>query len=248
MFLSWVLPAYNEETRIEKTIREVDAYLRARNFPGGYEIIVVDSASGDRTAQIVRELQSHIPNLLMVGVENKGKGWAVKNGMVSARGEIRIFADADNSVSPEQFDKFLPHLCASRQERAACYDVIIGSIGIAGASITEQAQWWRRILGKLAKYAIRLGSGLWEIRDSQRGFKAFTGQAVEYVFPRQTVTGWGFDFEILLIAKLAGLRIKEMPVCWVNPPDSKVKIGAYGSTLRELLRVRWNMIKGVYGK
>jgi len=248
MFLSWIIPAYNEEERIEKTVRAVGQYLRSKNFAGGFEIIVADSASRDRTRAIVRSLQDRIPGIRILDLENRGKGWAVKNGMLSAGGDIRIFADADNSVSPEQFDNFLPYLYTAGQERDARYDVVIGSIEIAGASITEQAQWWRRILGKLAKYVIRMGSGLWEIRDSQRGFKAFGRTAAEYVFPRQTVTGWGFDFEILLIAKLGGLRIKEVPVRWVNPPGSKVGLGAYVSALMELLRVRWNAVRGLYNR
>ncbi len=248
MFLSWIIPAYNEEKRIEKTIREVDAYLHARRLADGYEIIVVNSGSRDRTAEMVRSIQNQISGLQILNVENRGKGWAVKKGMLAGKGDIRIFADADNSVSPEQFDNFLPHLCLSGQERPGCFGVVIGSIEIAGARIEEQAQWYRRMLGKLAKYVIRIGSGLWEIRDSQRGFKVFTRAAAEYVFPKQTIFGWGFDFEILLIAKRGGFGIKEVPVDWINPPDSKVSIGAYLTTLLELLRVRWNMIKGIYGR
>ena len=248
MFLSWVIPAYNEEKRIEKTIREVAAYLRSKNFSSGHEIIAVDSCSRDRTGEIVELLRSEIPHLILLAVDNKGKGWAVREGMRAAQGEIRIFADADNSVSPEQFDRFLPILCGSESAGGKCADVVIGSIEIKGASIEERAQWWRRILGKTAKYVIRAGSGLWEIRDSQRGFKAFTRSAAEYVFSRQTVTGWGFDFEILLIAKLGGFRIREIPVSWINPPGSKVNLGAYLSTLLELMRVRWNLLIGMYEK
>lgn len=246
MFLSWVIPAYNEERRIEKTIREVDGYLRARNFAGGWEIILSNSASRDRTVEIVESLRPQIANLKLLNLENKGKGWAVQQGMLAAKGDIRIFADADNSVSPEQFDAFLPHLSAPDTKDR--FDVVIGSIEVKGASIEEQAQWYRRALGRCAKYVIRAGSGLWEIRDSQRGFKAFTRAAAEYVFPRQTVTGWGFDFEILLIAKLGGLRIKEVPVRWINPSDSKVGLDAYASTLAELVRVRWNKTRGVYNQ
>ncbi len=244
MFLSWVIPAYNEEKRIEKTLREVDAYLRARNFPGGYEIIVSNSASRDRTIEIVQSLQPQIANLTLLNLENKGKGWAVQQGMLAAKGDIRLFADADNSVSPEHFDAFLPQICAPGKNN--CFDIVIGSIEVNGASIQEHAQWYRRALGRFAKYVIRAGSGLWEVRDSQRGFKVFTRQAAEYVFGRQTITGWGFDFEILLIAKLGGLHIKEVPVRWINPSDSKVGLGAYGSTLKELMQVRWNKIRGAY--
>lgn len=246
MHLSWIIPAYNEEKRIEKTIRAVDAYLRGKDFAGGYEIIVSNSASRDATAAIVRDLQKHFSHLRLLNLENKGKGWAVREGMRDAQGEIRMFADADNSVSPDQFDAFLPLLCAREQSAGSCYDVVIGSIEVAGAAIEEHAQWYRRLLGKLSKYLIRAGAGIWEIHDSQRGFKAFTARAAAYVFPRQTLTGWGFDFEILAIAKLGGFRIREMPVRWINPPDSKVGIGAYGTTLAELSRVRWNRLRGAY--
>lgn len=246
MNLSWIIPAYNEEHRIEKTIREVDAYLRGKNFVGGYEMIVSNSASRDRTADIVRGLQKQFPDLRLLNLENKGKGWAVREGMRAAEGEIKIFADADNSVSPEHFDRFLPLLCAEGSSDSVCADVVIGSIEVAGAIIEEHAQWYRRLLGKLSKYLIRAGAGIWEIHDSQRGFKAFSSRAAAYVFARQTLTSWGFDFEILAIAKLGGFRIKEMPVRWINPPDSKVGIGAYATTLVELARVRWNRMRGVY--
>ncbi len=245
MYLSWIIPVYNEERRIEKTIREVDAYLRSKNFPGGYEIIVADSASRDRTAAIVEGSRRNLPALKLLSLENRGKGWAVRQGMLAAAGEIRLFADADNSVSPEQADNFLPRLCPGRSA-PSCSDIVIGSIEVSGAVIQEHAQWYRRALGKFSKYVIRIVSGLWEIRDSQRGFKFFTRKAAEAIFPRQTLTGWGFDFEALLIGKRHGFSITEVPVVWVNPPDSKVKLSAYVTTLGELLRVRWNDLLGRY--
>src|SRR3989344_5421947 len=182
MFLSWIIPTYNEEKRIEKTIREEDAYLRAKNLPGGYEILVSDSASRDGTREGVKRLQRDIPALRFISLENRGKGWAVKNGMREARGDIRVFSDADNSVSPAQAERFLPYICDGTA-RSGCYDVVIGSIEVEGAVINEQAQWYRRLLGKLSKYLIRAVSGLWEIRDSQRGFKWFSKRAAETVFP-----------------------------------------------------------------
>ncbi|OHA08962.1 MAG: hypothetical protein A3B37_02955 [Candidatus Sungbacteria bacterium RIFCSPLOWO2_01_FULL_59_16] len=247
MHVSWIIPAYNEERRIEKTVREVDAYLRSKNFPGGYEIIVADSASRDRTAEIVSGLSRGMQRLRLVKVENRGKGWAVKQGMLAARGEARVFADADNSVSPEQADRFLPHLCRPEAEaRGGCFDIVIGSIGVPGATVEERAQWYRRFLGRLAKFAIRAVSGLGEVRDSQRGFKFFSRRAAEAIFPRQRLTGWGFDFEILLIGKRNGFRIKEIPVRWVNPSDSKVRLHAYLTTLLELFAVKWNDLLGRY--
>lgn len=265
VFLSWIIPAYNEEARIGGSIREVDAYLARQRFPGGYEILVCDSASRDRTPDVVRELQRDMPHLLMIRVENRGKGWAVRQAMLAARGEIRIFSDADNSVSPEQFGALLPFLRmpqeGAREHRdtgtgsmhstagnigSGTYDVVIGSIEAAGAHIEENAQWYRRMLGKLAKYIIRAGTGLWDIRDSQRGFKLFTRAAAERIFPYQTITGWGFDFEVLLIARRAGLAIREVPVRWVNPGGSKVGLAAYISTFRDLVRVMKNTVLGRY--
>lgn len=246
MYLSWIIPTYNEEKRIEKTIREVDAYLRSKNFSDGYEIIVSDSASRDRTAEIVTELARSIPRLRLVRIENKGKGWAVREGMLKSHGTIRLFADADNSVSPEQADKFLPLLC-KEASKSNCFDIVIGSIEIPGASVEEKAQWYRRILGKLSKYVIRMVSGLWDIRDSQRGFKFFTGRAAEMIFPKQTIFGWGFDFEILLMGRRNGFKIKELPVRWVNPSDSKVSLKAYATTLGELFRMKLNDLMGRYG-
>jgi len=282
MYLSWIIPAHNEASRIEKTLREVDAYLRSKNFPGGYEILVVDNTSEDETPGIVERLKGEIQGLRLLRTVGPGKGWAVKAGMREAQGEILMFSDADNSVSPEQADNFLPLVCmggglasvkrvssvsfssqdqqrlkdkigtkpeyGTINETRDCFDVVIGSIEISGAKIKEQAQWYRRILGKLAKYVIRVVSGLWEIRDSQRGFKFFSRRAAEVIFPRQTLTGWGFDFEILLIAKRRGFKIKEVPVIWINPPGSKVRLSAYFTTLLELLRIKWNDLRGVYGK
>lgn len=219
--------------------------MRSKNFPDGYEIIVSDSASRDRTLKIVEQIKAEIPRLRAASVENKGKGWAVRQGMIEAKGEIRLFSDADNSVSPKQADRFLPLLCGEPRNQE-CFDVVIGSIEVLGASVEEKAQWYRRLLGKLAKYVIRAVSGLWDIHDSQRGFKFFTGRAAEMIFPKQTIFGWGFDFEILLIGKRNGLKIKEIPVKWINPPDSKVNMKAYVTTLAELLKMKFNDLAGKY--
>ncbi|MBI4132023.1 MAG: glycosyltransferase family 2 protein [Candidatus Sungbacteria bacterium] len=244
MYLSWIIPAYNEEERIASTVRAVDRYLMQKSFD--YEIIVVDNASSDRTADIVEHMRQEFPRLRILQTKGPGKGWAVRHGMLEASGEIRCFADADNSVSPEQADAFLPLVC-STAATGACFDVVIGSIGVPGAIVMERAQWYRRTLGKLAKLVIRIVSGLWEIRDSQRGFKFFSRRAAETIFPKQRLTGWGFDFELLLIARRNGLATKELPVKWVNPPGSKVSLKAYATTLMELFRMKWNDLRGRYG-
>ncbi|KKW18694.1 MAG: hypothetical protein A2131_01695 [Candidatus Sungbacteria bacterium GWC2_49_10] len=244
MYLSWIIPAYNEEKRIEKTILEVDRYLRGQNFD--YEIIVVDNGSKDTTSRVVENLKGPIKNLKLMKTNGPGKGWAVRAGMLAAKGENRIFADADNSVSPGQLDSFLPYVCGLDQKPDSCFDVVIGSIEAEGAVIEEHAQWYRRALGKFSKYIIRFFAGLWEIRDTQRGFKLFSRRAAEIIFPRQRITTWGFDIEVLVIAKKHGFRIKELPVTWVNPGDSKVGLGAYVSTFMELLQIVWNDVRGRY--
>lgn len=248
MYLSWIIPTYREERCIEETLHAVHAYLESRIRSGvisRYEIIVVDSTSPDQTQAIVRRLQAKMPHLALIVVENRGKGWGVKQGMLRASGDVRMFADADNSVSPDQADSFLAAVCRPGAERG-CADVVIGSIAVLGATVEEQAQWYRRFLGRAAKLAIRVVSGLWSVRDSQRGFKFFSRRAAETIFPRQTLERWGFDFEVLLIAKRHGFAIRELPVRWVNPPGSKVNIGAYLTTLRELFQVRANDIRGRY--
>lgn len=246
MYLSWIIPTYKRETRLRQSILEVDAYLRSKNFSGGYEILVVNSSSPDHTIEVVKNLNPQIPNLRILNLENRGKGWAVKQGMLNTSGEIRLFTDDDNSVSPDQLDKFLPFLCAPDTSAAGCFDVVIGSIETAGAVIEENARWYRRWLGRLAKYVIRVGAGLWEIRDSQRGFKVFSKGAAEFIFSRLTIFVWGFDIEVLVIAKSRGFKIKEIPVTWVNPSDSAINLKSYISTLGELLQIRWNKVRGLY--
>lgn len=121
------------------------------------------------------------------------------------------------------------------------FDIVIGSIEVKGSQIIEKAGWHRRILGKLSKYLIRIIT-IWEIHDSQRGFKCFTAQAAEKIFVRQTVNGYGFDIETLVLAKKLGFKIKELPVIWNNPEGSKASFFSFIQTLIELIRIRYNLI------
>jgi len=162
----------------------------------------------------------------------------VRQGMLAAQGKFRLFMDSDHSVSIEYIETFLPHFSQG-------YDVVIASIEVAGATIEEHAAWYRRALGHWAKLLIRL-LAIWEIHDTQRGFKIFSAKAAEEIFPLQTLTRWGFDIEILVIAKKLGYRIKELPVVWTNSGESKVGMSAYFTTLRDLLVVRRNMLFGKY--
>lgn len=237
IFLSVVLPAYNEEGRIGLTLEALDQYFKKQSFE--YEILVMNDGSSDRTAEVVKGYEQKVKGLRLIdNAQNNGKGYVVRQGMLEARGKFRLFMDSDNSVPVDYFDEFLPYFSQR-------YDVVIGSIEVAGAKVEEHAAWYRRFLGHWAKLLIRV-LAIWEIHDTQRGFKVFSAKAAQDVFALQTLTRWGFDIEILVIAKSLEYRIKELPVVWKNPSGSKVSLGAYFTTLRDLLVVKKNLILGKY--
>jgi dolichyl-phosphate beta-glucosyltransferase len=242
LYLSWIIPAYNEEKRIEKTLREVDRYLRSKNFSDGYEIIVANSASRDRTVEIAEGLKSQIFNLRIVNLENKGKGWAVRQGMLEARGEIRLFSDADNSTAPENFDKMIPFF-----EQG--YDIVISSRDpkdAPGASRDVKEPWYREILGNLGNIVVQL-FGVWGIWDTQNGFKALKRESAEDIFPRMVMKGFSFDIEMLAIAKKLGKRIAIIPVRWQFEAGSKVTLKDYIKVFLDVFKIRWNLLTNKYG-
>lgn len=235
--LSIVIPAYNEEKRIATTLLDIDKYLSEQNY--SYEIIVAADGSKDNTTQVVNKMGELIKNLRLINnKDNHGKGWVVKQAMLEAKGEYRLFMDADNSTPIDHLDGFWPYIKKD-------YDIVIGSIEMKGAKIKETAAWYRRLLGRFAKYIIRIVTGLWEIHDSQRGFKLFTADAAEKIFPKQTLNRWGFDFEILALAKKIGFKTKELPVNWNNPPGA-VTLMSYLKTFWELLKIKWNFLTDKY--
>lgn len=241
MYFSWIIPAYNEERRIERAIREVDAYLHSKNFPGGYEIIVVSSASKDRTADVVLQLTAEFPRLKLTEVVNLGKGLAVRHGMLSASGEIRLFADADNSTPPRYFDDMVPLF-------ARGYDVVISSRDpkdAPGASRDVKEPWYREFLANLGNLVIQT-FGVWGVWDTQNGFKAFTAKAAQGIFSRSRIHGWAFDIEVLALARRLGYPIGIIPVHWRHDPDSRLTIGVYLEVLLDVFRIRWNLITNRY--
>ena len=161
--------------------------------------------------------------------------------MFQTDGSYRIFTDADNSTSIEQIEKFWPYLTEEG------YEIVIGSIEIPGAEIHEQAQWYRRILGKYSKYVIRIVAGLWSIHDTQRGFKCFTNKAAIDIFSKTKIDRFGFDIEVLALAKKMGYKIKEVPVVWDNPSGSKVNLKSYFEVLKDLFKIRYYFLFNTYG-
>jgi glycosyltransferase involved in cell wall biosynthesis len=241
MYISWIIPAHNEEKRIEKAVYEVDAYLKSRSFPGGYEIIVSNSASSDRTPDIVARLGRDVRNLSLLNVQRRGKGLAVKHGMLQARGDIRLFSDADNSTQPAYFDDMIPFFVAG------C-DVVISSRhprDAAGASRGATEPWYRHLSAPLGNVVIR-AVGVPGIRDTQNGFKALNAGAAKAIFSRSRIEGFGFDVEVLALARMLGYRIGIIPVHWAFDPYSTVTFAALPEMLAEVFRIRWNLTRGRY--
>jgi len=239
MYLSVITPAYNEERRIAKTLLDIDKYLSKQKY--AYEILVVSDGSKDRTGFVVEKFQDAIKNLRLISnPENRGKGYVVRQGMLEAKGDFRIFTDADNSTSINQIEKMWPYFKEG-------FEVIIGSRDVKGAVIAVKQPWYRRVLlGDTFNLLVQAICGLWGIWDTQCGFKAFTKKAVEDIFPKCTIDRWAFDPEILVIAKKMGYKIKEVPITWVNDPESKVKLKSTIKMLFDTLKIRWNLIRHRY--
>lgn len=240
MYLSWIIPAHNEERRIEKTLREVDAYLRGKQFPAGYEIVVSSSAN-DQTNEIVNRLSQEIPHVRLFTTEHRGKGWGVKQAMLDAKGDIRLFSDADNSTAPEYFD-------AMEKLLKAGSGVVISSRDkkdATGASRDVKEPWYREILGNAGNLVIQI-FGVWGIWDTQNGFKALTAKAAQDIFSRTRMEGFSFDIEMLALARKLGYKIGIIPVRWKFDPDSTVTLGAYLKVFVDVFKIRLNLITNKY--
>ncbi len=237
-FLSVIIPAYNEEKRITGTLLDIDEELAGAGFT--YEIIVVVDGAKDNTAGTARALQPRVKNLRVIeNKENNGKGYVVRQGMLEAKGEWRLFTDADNSTTMREFEKFKPFL-------ATC-DVIFASRVLKGAELRPPQPWYRRIVGRVGNLIIQalVLPGVW---DSQCGFKCFSSAATEKIFPKMRVVRWGFDVEALALARKFGFQVKEVPVLWINDVRSMVGPSALVSTLVEVVKIRWWLWTGAYDK
>jgi dolichyl-phosphate beta-glucosyltransferase len=245
--LSVIIPAHNEAKRLPLTLIDIDRHLSKVDF--SYEIIVVDNHSSDATPEIVKRFSSIIKNLILVEEKQKGKGAAVRTGMLQAKGEIRLFTDADNSTSIDQIFKMLPYLRKSGindnlgddLNDEEYYDIVIASRDVEGAQLIPAQAWYRRIAGDIGNFIIRILL-LPGIFDTQCGFKVFSKEAAENIFSIIRIKGWAFDVEVLALAKKMGYRIKEVPVVWVNNPFSLVNWKAYLIFLVEVLKIKWWML------
>jgi dolichyl-phosphate beta-glucosyltransferase len=237
--LSVIIPAYNEELRLPKTLTQSIDYLQSQPYRS--EIIVVNDGSTDGTERVVRQQSSAtVPIRLLIHPDgaNHGKGASVKCGMMAARGSYRLFMDADNSTTLDQVERFWPFFDQG-------YQIVIGSRAMKDSVIGIRQARYKELAGRLGNWVIRTFA-VPGISDTQAGFKIFTDQAVDRIFPRQTLDRWGYDIELLAIAQLYGYRIAEVPITWINAIGSKVTMGAYIEVLGEVWRIRRNLKAGIY--
>ena len=239
--LSIVVPAYNEEHRLPPTLARLHAYLAAQ--PLRYEIVVVDDGSRDATCAVVEAAMAHIPNLRLVRqTPNRGKGAAVRLGMLAARGQIRVMSDADGSMSPDQLPRLLAPIIACKAE------VSIGSRYAEGARSDIKQPWYRVLWSRIANQAVQR-SLVPGVRDTQCGFKAFTAEAARDLFARGRIDGWAFDLEILALARRAGYAIAEVGVEWTDDRRSRVNpLKDLWKVVREAMTIRKNLRRGVYNQ
>src|SRR3989344_838879 len=238
-FLSIIIPAYNESKRLPLTLIDIDKRLSERDY--SYEIIVVNDGSIDSTAEMTNRLSKIVKNLRLIdNTENRGKGAVVRQGMLAARGNLRLFTDSDNSTSIDQFDNMVPFFPAGGGSAFGgkdSYDIVIGSRAIKGAHLKPPQPIHKQLLGKLGNLIIQAFL-LKGFKDTQCGFKCFSEEAAERVFRKTKIDRWGFDIEAIVLAKLLGFRIKEIPVRWVNDPRSTVGWNGYFSTLLAVVKIK----------
>jgi len=237
--VSVVIPAFNEERRLLPTLERLHAHLSAR--PMSYEIVVVDDGSRDKTCEVVEEAAARLPNIVLLRKQrNRGKGAAVRHGMLLARGRIRVMWDADCSMPPEE----LPRLLAPIESRHA--EIAIGSRYAEGARTVKQPRYrvlWSRLCNKIIQRWL-----VPRVLDTQCGFKAFTARAALNLFRSATIDGWAFDLEILALARRRGFAIDEVGVEWKDDGNSRVNpLKDFWKVIREAVTIRRNLARGVYG-
>lgn len=235
VYLSLVIPAYNEEGRIGQTLHSVTDYLSRQEYES--EVIVVNDGSTDRTSAVVQTLY---PEMRVLEHEpNRGKGYAVKQGMLAGTGEYRVFYDADGSTPIPELEKLWP-----RFNQGA--DVVIGSRSLPNSDVKVHQHILREKMGRTFNLFVKAFLAEPFI-DTQCGFKGFTARATEICFQRQRLERFSFDAELLHIARKQGLRIDEVPVRWCNVRDSRVKIFTDSPQMVwDLVRVRLNSLLGRY--
>jgi dolichyl-phosphate beta-glucosyltransferase len=234
-FLSIIIPAHNEETRLPRTLGQVFEFLEKQPYTA--EVLVVENGSCDRTLEVARAFVQSFPGLRLLHEDLPGKGLAVRRGMLEANGQYRFFADADFSMPVDQINRFLPPACF--------FDLAIASREAKGAKRFGEPGY-RHLTGRVYNFLIR-SMVLPGLQDTQCGFKCFRGSAAEDIFSYLTITGWSFDVEVLAIARQRGFTITEIGIPWYYNPGSKISVlGQSWRMFIDLLNIRRNVRQGAY--
>ncbi len=232
-FLSLIIPAYNEEQRLPRTLTQIQAFLRQQPYDS--EVLVIENGSSDRTAAVAEDFA---PDVRLLREPERGKGLAVRRGMMEAAGDFRFICDADLSMPIEEVNRFLP-------PKLDNYDIAIASREIAGA-LRHNEPAYRHWIGRVFNLLVRT-LAVPGFQDTQCGFKCFTADAAETLFPLQRIDGWTFDVELLYVALRLGYRVKEVPINWYYFPGSRVRIAKDSwLMLTDLFRIRSNWRRGLY--
>ncbi len=236
--LSVIIPAFDESGRIGPTLGRIHEYLEGMGI--GYEILVVDDGSRDRTREVVREVAIGIPGLRLIeNGTNRGKGFSVRRGFLNATGELALFSDADLSTPIEELERFLPEV-----DKGA--DIVIGSRALRDSDIIKRQPFYRIVMGKTFNKIVRMLT-VRGIVDTQCGFKLFKKASCGPLFKAQRVERFAFDVELLFLADKKGLKIKELPVKWINSPLSKVHVVRDSSRmLVDVIGIRLRYLAGSY--
>jgi len=227
--LSVVVPAYNEEQRLPRTLARLHEYYEAQDYE--YDVIVVSDGSKDRTAQIVNDFAKDHPRFRMIDYSpNRGKGFAVRTGIMAATGEYILFCDADLATPQEETEKLLPHMKAA--------EIAIGSRPLRESQLEKHQPLYREMFSRMSNKLIQL-LAVRGIKDTQCGFKMFHRNVAHDIFSRCKLNEFGFDFECLMIARDLGYRIDEVPIRWLDQEGSKVVLMRDGPrALRDLVKIR----------
>jgi glycosyltransferase involved in cell wall biosynthesis len=235
-FLSIIIPAYNEEHRLPNTLEQVVAFIEGQTYTS--EVLVVENGSQDRTLDVAQAFALRHPMVNVLQEVQRGKGLAVRRGMLRVQGEYRFMCDADLSMPVDEINRFLPPALQG-------FDIVIGSREAPGAVRINEPQY-RHWGGRAVNTMIRL-LALPGLNDTQCGFKCFRAPVAEDLFRLQTLTGWAFDVELLYVARQRGYSIAELPIHWYFNPESKLNVVKDAFRMgMDILTIRLNNIKGVY--
>jgi len=237
LHLSIVIPAYNEQDRLPATLERLANFLAQQSYSA--EVIVVDDGSTDATREVVKTAMERYPFLGLICAPHRGKGHTVRQGMLAARGRYVIFCDADLSMPPELINAF-PHALEDQAQVA-----IATREGVGSRRIGEPG--YRHVMGRVFNLIVQL-LAVRGFRDTQCGFKGFTRESARAIFTRQKIDGFGFDVEVLYLARKLGYRVVEIPIDWYYQPSSRVDpLRDTMRMFRDVLQVRWNDLMGRYG-